>query len=301
MEDMSEDRSISDDPLERAFRAAGLSERTRHTYRQWESRLLATAELPREEITREHADMVIHSMLEAQAPLASVRLARSALRFVLRAYGAPAGVHPSEIHGPKASPVLYDDPQVWALIRVLNVRDAAAVALMYGSGLGIGELLRSRTGDVEITPARIHVRSEAGERTHTTGVPREFMNVVAAWLAARESIYRADRKTARGAGRNEFLFVPWRVSALPDDGAPARPPLGVRALQIALAEGLTIAGLPPGPPSSLRASFAVKHLRAGADHDGLASRMGLAGAASLAHYSRLIDSTTNLSRTPLLS
>jgi integrase/recombinase XerC len=141
----------------------------------------------------------------------------------------------------------------------IHARDAAALALLYGSGLRISEALGLRRSDFGNGPRETITVVGKGRKQRMVPVLRQVQQLIADYLAL----------CPHDAGADAPLFV----------GAKGGP-LSPRIIQLAMARLRGALGLPEtATPHALRHSFATHLLARGGD---LRSIQELLGHASLA-------------------
>jgi len=143
-------------------------------------------------------------------------------------------------------------------------RDAAILALLYGCGLRVGELVGLELSSLDLGSGTVRVRGKGGKE-RIVPMPRTTEALVRAWL---------DR---RPAAATPALFLNRRSG-----------PLSARSVQRIVKRWLFVAGGDcSATPHRLRHSFATHLLAAGADLRELQELLGHASLATTERYTAL--------------
>jgi integron integrase len=179
--------------------------------------------------------------------------------------------------------VVLDAEEVRRLLKALPGTKRLIGALLYGSGLRLGEALRLRVHDLALGLGQITVRQGKGGRDRITVVPERLQDALARQIDRREALHARDveagagwvpvpRTLARsrpGLGRTlgqQYLFPSARVRTDPETGLRGRPPLHASAMARAVKEAGARAGLRKRATChTLRHSFATHLLQSGHD------------------------------------
>jgi integron integrase len=189
-------------------------------------------------------------------------------------------------------------------------------ALLYGSGLRLGEAVRLRVGDVKLDATSIDVRDQAGATARTTVLPQRMWPQLEAQLARVQRLHARDVAAGWGA-------VPWPLSSparadqlssalahqyvfpaaqrTPDrhTGVIRRHHISPDVIQRAVRAAVRTAGVGvPANCQTLRHSFALHLLEAGYDVRQVQTLLGHASVSSTLVYARLM-SRTDAPRSPL--
>ena len=164
----------------------------------------------------------------------------------------------------------------------LQLRDAAIVELLYGSGLRVGELTgldvaasKAARGWLDIPAGEVHVLGK-GSKQRTVPMGAKTLEALAAWLAVRCEGVRGDRSEARETALTA-LFIGQNGTRLTAQSIWQR--LRARSLQ---------AGLPmPVHPHMLRHSFASHVLQSSSDLRAVQELLGHANISTTQVYTRL--------------
>ncbi len=156
----------------------------------------------------------------------------------------------------------------------LDARDRCIVELLYGCGLRVAELvdldLQPGAGArcwIDVAGAEAHVRGK-GDKRRSVPVGRAALDALAAWLAVRATLARADEPA---------LFVGVRGARL-----------GASQLRMRLRDRAIRAGLPTHVhPHMLRHSFASHLLQSSGDLRAVQELLGHANISTTQVYTRL--------------
>jgi integrase len=147
--------------------------------------------------------------------------------------------------GRRFPPVAYTDDQIRAVLDAIpaksntGIRLRALVAVLYGSGLRVGEALDLRPSDVRGT--QIHVRAGKGGKDRVVGIDPASLALLQVWT---------ERRAALGVDGRAPLFCGF--------GSRAGEPWDQREVRRALARVGSLVGLERLHPHSLRHSHAVR-------------------------------------------
>lgn len=149
----------------------------------------------------------------------------------------------------------------------LAFRDRAIVAILYSTGMRVGELLNLNTADIDSETAAIHIR--------TTGRATRLCRPAPwAWQTLERYLVRRPVRETADSAQTDVLFVN-------RDGHR----LTARSVRRKLAEYSRRAGLPvEATPANLRHSCAIHMLRHGADVKTVRELLGHLSASSMRPY-----------------
>ncbi len=162
---------------------------------------------------------------------------------------------------------LLDDPpaRVASDPEGVQLRDAAVLELLYGSGLRVGELCSLAPGDVRLDTAEVRVRGKGGKQRQVP-VSQPAVEAVRAWLdRGRPTLCTAETP-------DDALFLNRRGRRL--------SPRDVRRLLDRRANR-------PTHPHALRHTFATHLLDGGADLRAVQELLGHADLATTQHYTHV--------------
>ncbi|MDX8408811.1 MAG: tyrosine recombinase XerC [Mariprofundales bacterium] len=148
-----------------------------------------------------------------------------------------------------------------------QARDRAMVALMYGCGLRVSELVALDVGDVDLEAHQLQVMAGKGNKQRLVPVPVQAVELVRQWLRLRPI-----------AGMQAALFINQRGSGRLTSRSVQR-----MVKKIAVAQG----GDSAVTPHRLRHSFATDMLVGGADLRAVQELLGHQSLATTERYTHL--------------
>lgn len=162
----------------------------------------------------------------------------------------------------------------------LDVRDKAALELLYGAGVRVSELVGLNLGELDLERGLVRVRGK-GRKERLLPVGRCAMQALAAWLLRREEA-GAGRSNAAAASR-----APAAAVFVNRFGTR----LDARSVRRLLSKRLQAAGLPPdATPHTLRHSYATHLLDRGADLRSVQELLGHSSLSTTQVYTHLTPS-----------
>jgi integron integrase len=183
--------------MRRAMRNRRYSPHTEKAYVAWVRRLVAfhgrrhPADLARTDISAFLAHLAVRDHVSAstqgQATSAIGFLFREVLGRSSRGLSLPLRRRPTH-----RVPTILSRSEIDAVLRVLAGSAHLMVALMYGSGLRLGECCRLRVGDVDFGRRQLLVHDGKGARDRTTILPDSLVEPLAAQLERVRLQYDSD-------------------------------------------------------------------------------------------------------------
>ena len=166
--------------------------------------------------------------------------------------------------------VCLEEPQIAKLLSAvpnnswLGIRDKAVVALLYTTGIKVGELSQLTLADYSANEKNLHIRKRGG-RTRIVSVPDRAEAVIQEYLSVRRL-------------KSEECTPPTEILFLNRDCGP----LTVRSIRRKLKQYSKDAGFTVGvTPETLRRSHVIQMLRRGVPPEQLAWRLGYFSVAAL--------------------
>lgn len=239
--------------------------------------------LPWAEIRFSHAAALRSSLAEAYAP-ATVNQALAAFKGTLKAAWRLELIHDRDYNRAIDIPGLKNHVpprgraaamgEVRALLEAcrdgssLGARDAALLALAYGTGLRRAEIVALDLSDYQAETGELLVRRGKGAKSRTAYVAGGAADAVEAWI------------TVRGEGEGP-LFYPYNRG-----GHLEKKRLSAQTVRDLLDKRVKQAGLQALSPHDLRRSFISELLEAGADLSVVQQLAGHASVATTTRYDR---------------
>ena len=192
------------DQLRLALRSRHYSKRTEQAYCLWVRRYVHFHDLrhPAEMAESEINAFLTHLAVTDKVSASTQTQALSALLFLYRhvlgrEVGDLGGVVRARVS--HRVPVVLTREEVRAVLAQLNGESRLPAALMYGTGLRLGECLRLRVKDIDFEQHDITVRAGKGDKDRRTMLPRSLDRALAAQLERARWVHRRD--LADGWGR----------------------------------------------------------------------------------------------------
>jgi integron integrase len=190
--------------LAEEIRARRYSPRTEEAYRQWVVRYVRyhgmrhPEELGVDDVNR----FLTHVAAEKGASASSQAQARAAILFLYRTVlGSDLeGLDRGVVRGkqPKKLPVVLTRGEAARVLRSMRGTKQLVAALLYGSGLRLGEALALRVKDLDLERRELTVRRGKGGHDRVSMVPGGLVTRLQDQLARRRALH--DRDLSEGAG-----------------------------------------------------------------------------------------------------
>ncbi|MFO1378680.1 MAG: integron integrase [Steroidobacteraceae bacterium] len=271
------------------IRARHYSLRTEQAYLHWIRRFVRFhgRRHPRELGAREVESFLSSLATQQQVSASTQNQALSALLFLYRDV-LEVGEQPwldnvVRAKRPEKLPVVLTAAEVQAVLDELTGTDWLLAALMYGSGLRVGEALALRVKDVDLARRSLTVRGGKGQKDRTVMLADRLRPHLELQRQRARAIFDSDRRLQRPGVSLPFALArkypnapvqwPW-FWLFPAEGfcrdpywrGMVRHHLHVARIQRAFRTAVRRAGIEkPATPHSLRHSFATHLLQSGAD------------------------------------
>jgi integron integrase len=317
---------MADGPLMQQIRAAirvrHYSIRTEHAYVFWIRRyiLFHRKRHPSEMGAPEVAAFLSHLATGANVAASTQNTALNAILFLYRdVLRRPIGMVDGVVRAktPKRLPVVLSRDEVARLLMQLDGTQWLMVALLYGSGMRLLELLRLRVKDVDFDRKSIVVRDGKGSKDRVTILPTELIDSLRHHLVSVRAQY--ERDLARGtadvylpyalerkypnAGRAwpwQWLFPAEAMSVDPRTGLRRRHHAHPNTLQKAITRAVRAAKIEkPASAHTLRHSFATHLLENGYDIRTVQELLGHADVKTTQIYTHVLNLGGNAVKSPL--
>jgi integron integrase len=297
----------------------GYSQRTLDAYSGWIRRFLEfhEGEHPMA-LGPPHAERFLEHLGRRSLAPKTRNLAMSAVAFLYTQVLGKEGLETvARVRGRRGVPVVLSRREVRALLGELKGRYRLIAALMYGTGMRVGEALGLRLKDLDFELAQITIRDGKGGKDRYALFPERLMPAVQRIIGKVTSLHERDR--SRGGGwaalpgalhvkvpgagwdlRWQFLFPAARTSQDPATGRVGRHHLHDSAVQRQVRIAVTRAGLlKPATCHTLRHSFASQLLRDGYDIRQVKDLLGHKDVRTTMVYLHAVDHTGLGIRSPL--
>lgn len=278
-------------------RTRHLSRETEAVYRHWVRRYLAfhrndcgVAALPAAVAAFLDA-LVVHGHVSASSHLQALNALLFLFRHVLgREVGALEGLR--RMRRLQRLPEVLSVEEVRAVLNAMRGMPRLMAALLYGTGMRLGEVLALRVKDVDLRARVITVRSGKGAKDRATMLPARLVGPLHKLLLRRLVLYRQDVLQGHGyaplpdaLGRKypnaartfawQFLFASSALRRCGQTGRGLRWHVPPSAVQIPFKAALGDAGIHKhAGPHVLRHSFATHLLAQGTDIRSIQQLLG---------------------------
>jgi integron integrase len=303
-----------DDPVERlryAIRCRRYSIRTEESYVFWANRFLAFC---RDGGVGQDADAVrafLERLVIVEQMSASTQgQALNALVFFFKhVVGTPFGDlgEFQRSKRPRKLPVVLGREEVRRLLDAVGTEYRLPVALLYGGGLRLMEVLRLRVKDIDLDRRQISVRDGKGQKDRVTVLPERWRERLAAHLAEIRKVHVRDlelgyagttfwpalERKYPGAPREwawQYVFPASRLCVDPATGKTRRHHLHETALQRAVRYAARKADIAkPVGCHTLRHCFATHLLESGADIRTVQELLGHSDVSTTMIYTHVLN------------
>ena len=299
------------DQLRLHIRQKGLSYRTEQTYTHWIKRFIHFHKLkhPKEMGRPEVQAFLTHISVNRRCSVNTQRVALNALVYLYRQF---FGVDTADLdfkaaRQPRRLPVVYSREEIARILTQLDGVYRLQVALMYGSGLRIAELLSLRVKDIDFDSNNIVVRSGKGNKDRTTLLPQDLKESLRLQVGKVLRLHQRDledgcgevympdaleRKHPKG-GRQpawQFLFPAGGFSRDPRSGVERRHHMHPSTLSRHIREAVRLAKvLKPAKAHAFRHSFATHLLEAGYDLRTIQELLGHSDISITEIYTHVVN------------
>ncbi|MDA8122030.1 MAG: integron integrase [Deltaproteobacteria bacterium] len=303
-----------DEPAERlryAIRCRRYSVRTEESYVFWVSRFLAFCRDGGVEQDTDSVRAFLERLVMAKQMSASTQgLALNALVFYFKhVVGTPFG-DLGEFQRSKRSrklPVVLSREEVRRLLDAVETAYRLPVALMYGGGLRLMEVLRLRVKDIDLDRRQIAVRDGKGQKDRMTVFPERWRERLAVHLIEVRKIHARDlelgyagttfwpalERKYPGTPREwawQYIFPASRLSVDPANGKTRRHHLHETALQRAVRFAARKADIAkPVGCHTMRHCFATHLLESGADIRTVQELLGHSDVSTTMIYTHVLN------------
>lgn len=300
--------------LRRAIRTRHYSPRTEEAYVHWVRRFIRFAGLrhPRELGAVEVTGFLSHLAVEGRVSASTQNQALSAITFLYReVLDAPVGWLNALVRAkrPARVPVVLTRDEVRRVLVRLRDRGVPGlvVAVLYGTGMRLLEVMRLRVKDVDFAANQITVRGGKGDRDRVTMLPERLKGPLLRHLAVVRRQHERDVEAGAGwvalpgalgvkypnAGREwgwQWVFPATRVYVEPVSGERRRHHLHETVVQRVFKEAVRAARIAkPASCHTLRHSFATHVLAAGYDIRTVQELLGHRDVSTTMIYTHVLN------------
>lgn len=173
-------------------------------------------------------------------------------------------------------PVVLERTEIMIILRnIRNLKHQLMVALSYGAGLRVGEVINLKIRDIDFYAKTIHIKHAKGNKERITLLPAKLIVHI--------------RKLAFGKTPGDYLFESQRGSKL-----------SVRTPQVIFSKALQKSGImKPATFHSLRHSFATHLLRSGTDLRYIQELLGHSNIRTTQVYTKVASNELTMINSPL--
>ncbi len=310
------------DEVRDALRSRHYAERTEQAYCRWIRRFIRFHGLrhPAEMAEPEVNEFLTYLAVEREVSASTQTQALSALLFLYRTVlGRELGVIEGLIRAraPEHLPVVFSRTEVRSILAMLEGDRWLMAALMYGSGMRLGECLSLRVLDVDFERREVTVRDGKGGKDRVTMLPESLVEPVQHQIERARHVHQRDlaagwgavqlpaaleRKYPRAAHdfRWQWVFPQERRWRNPTTGAEGRHHVHPTLVQRAFTTAVRQAGVDKhGGCHSLRHSFATHLLESGYDIRTIQELLGHKSLNTTMIYTHVLNKGGRGVRSPL--
>jgi len=275
--------------LREACWARHLSRRSEAAYVHWATRYLRFHGADRSALSTEPGAVrfLDHLVQRREVAISSHLQALNALLFlfrhVMRRDVSALEARRRQIRRPERLPEVMSVEEVRATLNAMRGMPRIIAALLYGTGMRVGEALALRIQDIDFRAATINVRTGKGAKDRVTVLPRRLVAPLQRLAMRRLALHREDLLHGRGhaplpgrlakkyprASRAfgwQFLFASSKVHYCPDTGHWLRWHVSPSSVQEPFKAALQACGIHRHASlHTLRHSFATHLLAQGTD------------------------------------
>ncbi|MEQ1760705.1 MAG: integron integrase [Vicinamibacterales bacterium] len=300
------------DQVREAIRTRHYSRRTEQAYAYWIRRFIAfhrmahPSTMGAPEVTAFLAWLATRQQVSASTQNQALSAVLFLYREVLRQeIGSIESV--PRARTPERVPVVMSVAEVRAVLHEVSGQAWLAVALLYGCGMRLQELLELRVKDLDVEQRQVIIRRGKGQKDRRTVLPDSVVEPLQVHLAAVADQHRRD--LADGCGRVvmpfalarkypqasvewgwQFVFPAARICRDPQFGPPSRYHLHESAVQRWVTEAVRKAGLTTRVSChTFRHSFATHLLEAGYDIRTVQELLGHADVSTKMIYTHVLN------------
>jgi len=304
------------------IRCKHYSIRTEQAYLEWAKRyiLFHGKRHPREMGETEIAAFLTHLAVARNVAASTQNQALNALVFLYkqvlgREDLALKNITPAK--RPQRLPTVFERSEIERLFAPLEGTPKLVAALLYGAGLRLLEGLRLRIQDIEFERNQIIVRNGKGAKDRVTLLPPGLIQAIRRQMAVASQLhsedlaaglgevylpYALDRKYPNAAKQWswQYLFPAGSTAIDPRSGKTRRHHLGESAIQRAVKQAITAAGIHKhGSCHTLRHSFATHLLEDGYDIRTVQELLGHSDVRTTMIYTHVMNKGPMGVRSPL--
>ncbi|WP_105104446.1 integron integrase [Microbulbifer pacificus] len=299
------------DQLRQHMRQNGLSYRTEQTYIHWIKRFIHFHGLkhPKNLGRSEIQSYLNHISINRRCAINTQRVVLNALVYLYKRFfdRDTDDLDFKTAKQPRKLPVVYSREEVARILAQLDGVYRLQVALMYGTGLRIAELLSLRVKDIDFGSNNIVVRGGKGNKDRTTILPQDLKVELQAQIRKVARLHQRDLEDGFGevylpdalerkypnAARQltwQYLFPSSNIGVDPRTGVERRhhmhPSTLSRQIRLAVKQARV---LKPAKAHAFRHSFATHLLEAGYDLRTIQELLGHSDISTTEIYTHVIN------------
>ena len=299
------------DQLRQHIRQSGLAYRTEQTYVHWIKRFIHFHGLKHpKDLGREEIQAYLnHISINRQCSVNTQRVVLNALVYLYRRfYGRDTeDLDFKTAKQPRRLPVVYSRAEIVRILQQLDGVYRLQVAMMYGSGLRIAELLSLRVKDIDFDSNNIVVRSGKGNKDRTTMLPQDLIPDLQTQIKNVAKQHRRDsedgfgevylpealERKSPGSARElawQYLFPAHNIGVDPRSGVQRRHHMHATTLSRQIRQAVKHAKvLKPAKAHAFRHSFATHLLESGYDLRTIQELLGHSDIATTEIYTHVVN------------
>jgi len=263
--------------LENEILLRNYSPSTRKNYLYWVDKYFVNKGNDLERLDVEHVREFLVNMREEGLSPSSVNLCLNALKFVYRNVLKKKGrIDIKFAKKRRRIPVVLSRKEILMILsQVRNVKYKTMIALAYGAGLRVSEVVKLRVRDLDFVENVIYVRHAKGDKDRVVFIPEKLRNKLLSFIAGKHAA--------------DYLFENSRGGRLSS-----------RSLQVVFRKGLIRAGIcKEATFHCLRHSFATHMLENGTDIRNVQVLLGHSSIKTTQIYTKVTLPAIRRMKSPL--
>lgn len=265
------------DKLQEQMKVSGYSQRTIKAYTICSRKIYKHFNKPLNQISENEFKAFLHHLAKKGLSPYTLNLYHAAFKFVLeQIYHQPCAFRFPYAKRHKKLPIVLTRRQIENVIKSIdNAKHRLLVALAYGAGLRVSEVVNLKVVDLDLEGLTIHLKQAKGKKDRLTVVPEsltaDLMNIIA------------------GKRAGDFVFESERGGKL-----------SVRTAQVVFARAMKKTGIKkPATFHSLRHSFATHLLENGVDVRYVQELLGHSNIRTTQLYTKVTNPSLRKIKSPL--
>ncbi len=263
--------------LQREMRIAGYSPKTIKAYTVCVKNLYQHFQKPLVQISENEFKIFLDELAQKNRSPYTLNLYHASLKYVIeKIYKKRFSFRFPYAKRPKRLPMVLSRQEIAKIIDIIkNPKYKLLLALSYGSGLRVSEVVNLKVGDIDLDELIIHIKQAKGKKDRITILPKKLKPKLQSWITGKRA--------------NNFLFASKRGGKLT-----------TRTVQKIFQQGLKKSGVKKTATfHSLRHSFATHLLENGVDIRYVQELLGHSNIRTTQIYTKVTKPQLKNIRSPL--